>query len=161
MSTGFEDFLGKLPPSSREKKTRKTLETWHRIYTYIEIFGNADTVDNDDFLRYVDKLRFVSTAVVRRHLRDLQKAGVIVGHILVKKPDKSMSMLTTISPLYWGRPPTKFIRYTMPGCKPSLRLQQVDFAKAKFKRGFEESEMKDSITSLINDLQKVRQADQE
>jgi DNA-binding MarR family transcriptional regulator len=131
MDISFEDFVSRLSADQRAAVSHRTLGVWHRIYIYIEQHGSADTVDDDAFVQSITRDQSMTRTTLARHLRRMSTAGVIEGHVLVRRADHlTNSLCNPYSPN--GGLPSRFVRYTLPGQKPTLELRRAAKATKDF-----------------------------
>lgn len=147
MTTSFDDFLRLLRADQRDTISRRTLDVWHRIYVYIMEHGSADTADDDAFVQSITRDQAMTRGTLARHLRRMNAAGVIEGHILVRRADALTNALCNpYSPN--GGLPSRFIRYALPGHKPTLELRRASKATSDFTDFMASSDFRSELERL-------------
>jgi hypothetical protein len=127
-------FEQRIPEDVLTQISPRTLAVWHAIYDYISDHCQTDAFD----LRLQKTLsealgKWFSDATLRRHFKRMADAGLIQSHrIVVRYSDIGKAWLGAGYPFRGdGPPPGMFLRYTLPGGKPSLeRVTNTDDALA-------------------------------
>lgn len=119
--TEQHEILSKLPAQVRDSLTARSVEVWTFIYNYIEQHGYADTVDES----FTDELwsRFeLSARAAGTHLRRMRRADLLQGWEGTLGRGQTSPRLSFIM----GIPPTRIMRYTLPGRKPPREMYRQE-----------------------------------
>src|ERR1700744_2083406 len=115
--TEQQDILSKLPAETRDSLTNRSLEIWTFIYNYIEQHYYADTID-ESFVSEIHSRFGVSARTSGYYLRRMRRAGLLHGWEASLGRGQTSPWLT----MFLGIPPTRIMRYTLPGKKPPREL---------------------------------------
>lgn len=136
------DFDSLLKHDAALKLSPRTLALWRHIFAYVAEHGYADTTDSEAFIDSVQQQQAISIATIARHLRRMASAGLLQSHTLTRKP----GVRSTVVSVMFGALPTRFVRYTLPGATPSLRLERTEQSN---------EEMRILSDSVINSLREL------
>jgi hypothetical protein len=115
--TDEHNILSKLPADVRESLTARSIEIWTFIYNYVEEHRYADTVDED----FTDEMRSrfrVSARTAGSHLRRMRRAGLLSAW----EGTLGRGQSSPYTSFLFGIPPTRVMRYTLPGNKPPREM---------------------------------------
>lgn len=115
--TSYVEFLV-LPETQSANVQEATLKMWHRIYSWIEVHGYADTADSPDFVHYVQEWRKVGVTTIGVHLGRMAALGLLKRHMLKRKLSTQAreELLNPVLGMFSGANlPTTLSRYTLPG----------------------------------------------
>lgn len=120
----YESFLHLVPAAERDSLSDGTLKLWHRIFFFVLTRGEADIADNDEFLAYCREETTVSEKTIGRHLSRMASSGLLSAHPMRRKANAATLILHRM--MYFSAPtlPASFVRYTLVGKEPSLRLRR-------------------------------------
>jgi DNA-binding transcriptional ArsR family regulator len=110
-------ILGRLPAEVRDSLTARSTEIWTFIYNYIEEHHYADCAD-EDFTEEVRSRFDISYRTVASHLRRMRRAGLLQAWEGITGRGQS----SPYTSLFFGIPPSRIMRYTLPGQKPPREL---------------------------------------
>jgi hypothetical protein len=115
--THQHEILTKVPPEVRDSLTPRSIEVWTFIYNYIEQHGYADTVD-EGFTDAVWSRFELSARAAGTYLRRMRRAGLLQGWEGTLGRGQTSRYLALVT----GIPPTRIMRYTLPGRKPPREM---------------------------------------
>lgn len=124
----LSDFIDHVPASVLSRATNRTLETWHCIYCHVTEHGQTDRFDRD--LEKIIEARigkWLSETTLQRHLRRMAAARLLEKHrVVVRYTEFGKSWLPFGRRMFRDDALSAgaFIRYTLPGMKPTLDIKE-------------------------------------
>lgn len=115
--TNQHAVLSKLSAEVRDSLTSRSVEIWTFIYNYIEQHRYADTID-ESFVGEMHSRFAVSARTAGGHLRRMRRAGLLQGWEATLGRGQTSPRLA----IFMGIPPTRFMRYTLPGQNPPREM---------------------------------------
>ena len=126
----LDDFIARVPASTRSKVSERTLDVWHAIYSYVVEHGQVDRFDYAFEKSLATTLgKWFSGATLQRHLRGMSKAGLLQPHrVIVRYTEHGKLWLPFGRRMFRDDALSAgaFVRYTLPGMKPTLDTKQTD-----------------------------------
>jgi DNA-binding transcriptional ArsR family regulator len=110
-------ILSKIPAEVRDSLTARSTEIWTFIYNYIEEHHYADCVD-EHFTGEVCSRFDISPRTISSHLRRMRRVGLLHAWEGTLGRGQSSPYLA----MFLGVPPSRIMRYTLPGQKPPREL---------------------------------------
>jgi len=110
-------ILDKLPAEVRDSLTPRSIEVWTFIFNYIEQNHYADTID-ESFTSEIHSRFGLSARTAGTHLLRMRRAGLLQGWEGTLGRGQTSPRLA----MFMGIPPTRTVRYTLPGQKPPREM---------------------------------------
>lgn len=111
------DIIRKLSADVRDSVTARTVEVWTFIYNYVAENSYTDCAD-EAFFSQVHSRFDISSRTISGHLRRMQRAGLLQ----VWEGTIGAGQSSPYSSFLFGIPPSRIMRYTLPGRKPPTEL---------------------------------------
>ena len=122
-------FVERLPATIRDDLSKVALNAWFFIHSHVCRYGQTDRYDS--VLRkglYDCSGKWVSEQALKKHLRKMEVAGLLESHQIKVKFTHIGKAMWPFSGLFGvredGPAPGVFIRYTLPGMRPTLEMQK-------------------------------------
>jgi len=110
-------IISKLPADVRESVTARTIQIWTFIYNHVAEHGYADCVDEG----FIDEVRSqfnISMRTISGHLRRMRQAKLLQAW----EGTIGKGQTSPYTSIFLGIPPTRIMRYTLPGQKPPKQM---------------------------------------
>ena len=112
-----QTMLSKLSAEVQNSMTARSIDIWIAIYNYVDKNQYADCADAD-FIHSVQLNFKIAPRTISNHLRRMVRAGLLESW----EGTVASGQIHRLFPLLTSSPPTRIIRYTLPGQEPPKTL---------------------------------------